>query len=175
MGDPTTIPSSSNPPEPPSDVARLWAAFTSFATDMKTQLTEIRKDLNESRDMANRRLNYREHPELSLHRDGRTPRQEVRPSPPPRPRSMPLPTNQPPYVAERRMPPPLRLNMDTHPLGITPILMSPGRSLQDIGPNLVSLGDHQLRSILTHIQGSDIILLTPTGIRDIGPTTRKNN
>ena len=74
MGDPTTIPSSSNPLEPPSDVARLGAAFTSFATDMRTQLTEIRKDLNESRDMANRRLNYLEHPELSLHRDERIPR-----------------------------------------------------------------------------------------------------
>ena len=74
MGDPTTIPSSSNPPEPPSDVARLEAALTSFATDMRAQLTEIRKDLNESGNMTNRRLNYLEHPELSPHRDRRTPR-----------------------------------------------------------------------------------------------------
>ena len=69
----------------------------------------------------------------------------------------------------------LHLNMDTHPLGITPTLMSPDRPLQDVGPNLVSLGDHQLRNVLTHLQGSDIILLTNTGIRDIDPTIRKNN
>ena len=174
MGDPTIIPSSSNPPDPPSYVARLEAAFTSFATDMRTQLTEIRKDLKESEDMANRRLNYLEHPELSLQRNRRTPPQEVRPSPPPRRRSTPLPTYEPPYGAEPRMPP-LRLKMDTHPLGITPILMSPGRSLQNIGPDLTSLGDHHLRSILIHLPRSDIILLTHIEIRDIGPTTRMNN
>ena len=140
MGDHTTIPSSSNPPEPPSDMARLEEAFRSFATDMKAQVAEIRQDLNESRSMANRRLNELEHPELNLQRDRRTPPQEVRPSPPPRQRPAPLPTYQPPYVAEFRTP--LHLSLDTHPLGIIPMLMSPGQFPRNTGPTLASLGDH---------------------------------
>ena len=54
MGDPTDIPSSSNPSNPPSDMTRLENAFKSFAKDMRAQDTEIKENLNETRSMANR-------------------------------------------------------------------------------------------------------------------------
>ena len=105
MGDPANIPSSSNPPEPPSSVSRLESAFVSFATEMRAQVAEIRKDLNDSINMTNRRLNGLEHPEPLLHRERRTPPHEDRPSPPPRHRSIPLPINQPIYVDDQGSPP----------------------------------------------------------------------
>ena len=67
MGDPTNIPSSSNPVNPPFDMARLESAFKSFADDMRAQVAEIKENLNETRVMSNRRLNELEHPKLSLH------------------------------------------------------------------------------------------------------------
>ena len=106
MGDPTDIPSSSNPSNPPSDMAKLENAFRSFADDIRTQIVEIKENVNETRSMANRRLNELEHPELSLQRNRRNPLHKIRPSPPPRHRSMPLPPYQPPYILEHRTPPP---------------------------------------------------------------------
>ena len=41
-----------------------------------------------------------------------------------------------------------------------PILVSPGRSLQNKGLDTVSLGNHYLRTILIHNLRSDIFLLT---------------
>ena len=66
MGDPTDIPNSSTPSNPPSDMARLENASRSFVDDMRTQITEIKENVNEIRSMANRRLNELEHLELSL-------------------------------------------------------------------------------------------------------------
>ena len=68
MGDPTNIPSSSNPSDPPSDMTRLEDAFKSFATDMRAQVAEIKKDLNDSRFMTNEQLDELEHPEQSFQR-----------------------------------------------------------------------------------------------------------
>ena len=68
MGDPTNIPSSSNPLDPPLDMTRLEDAFKSFANDMRVQVVEIKKDLNDSRSMTNQRLTELEYPEQSLQR-----------------------------------------------------------------------------------------------------------
>ena len=68
MGDSTNIPTSSNPPDPPLDMTRLEDAFKSFANDMRVQVAEIKKDLNDSRPMTNQRLTELEHPEQSLQR-----------------------------------------------------------------------------------------------------------
>ena len=108
MGNPTNIPSSSNPSDPPSDMTRLEDAFKSFATDMRAQVAEIKKDLNNLRSMTNQRLTELEHPDQSLQRTRGNPSQDARLLSPPRPRSMPLPTYQPPYVVGRRthVPPP---------------------------------------------------------------------
>ena len=107
MGDPIDIPSSSNPSNPPSDMATLENALTSFVSEMRVQVAKIKENLNKTRSMTNRRLNELEHPELSLQRNGRSPSQEIRPSQSPRHRSMPLPPYQPPYIPEHRIPPPL--------------------------------------------------------------------
>ena len=114
MGDPTSIPSSSNPVNPPSVVARLGSAFQSFAMDMKAQVVEIKENLNETSSMTNRRLNELEHPELSLHRDRRSSPHEGRPSLAQGHRSTPplvyLPLHQPAYWTpphfDNRYPPP---------------------------------------------------------------------
>ena len=66
LGDPTDMPSSSNPPNPPSDMARLENVFKNFAEDMIAQVKEIKKDLNKTRSMGNRCLNELEHPNLPL-------------------------------------------------------------------------------------------------------------
>ena len=60
----------------------------------------------------------------------------------------------------------LHLSMDTHPLGIIPILLSLGRSLQNTGLDTLSLGNH-LRSILIHAKGSDMSLHILIEIKDI--------
>ena len=73
MGDPTDIPSRSNPSNPPSDMARLESVFKSFVDDMRAQVTKIKANLNKTRSIANRRLNKLEHLELSLQRNGRNP------------------------------------------------------------------------------------------------------
>ena len=87
-------------------MARLENAFRSFANDIRTKIAEIKENVNETRSIANRKLNEFEHPELSLQRNRRNPSHEVRPSPPPRHMSMPLPPYQPPYILEHRTPPP---------------------------------------------------------------------
>ena len=54
MGDPTDNPSSSNPTNQPSDMARLESALTSFVSEMKTQAAEIKESLNETKTITNR-------------------------------------------------------------------------------------------------------------------------
>lgn len=100
------MPSSSNPSNPPSDLSRLEKAFASFAEDMRAQVNEIKKDLNETRALTNRRLNELEHPDLSLHGSRRNSSVEARPSPSPGYRSTPPPSYPPPVQPEYKTPPP---------------------------------------------------------------------
>ena len=66
LGDPTDMPSSSNQPNPPSDMARLENAFKNFSKDIRAQVNEIKNNLNETRALTNRHLNELEHPDISL-------------------------------------------------------------------------------------------------------------
>ena len=67
----------------------------------------------------------------------------------------------------------LHLNMDTHPLDIILILLSPGCSLQNIGLNPMSLGNH-LKSVLINAKGSETFVQTLTEIKDTDITTRRS-
>ena len=96
----------------------------------------------------------------------------VRPSTPPRHRSMPLPPYQPPYIPEHRTPPP-PLEYGYPPLGIIPILLSLVYSLQNTGLDPMSLGNH-LRSVLTKAKESETFLQTLIEIKDTDITTRRN-
>ena len=53
MGDPTDNPSSSNPTNQPSDMARLESTLTSYVSEMRTQVAEIKENLNETRSITN--------------------------------------------------------------------------------------------------------------------------
>ena len=105
MGDPASNPSSSNPVNPSSDIARLESALQSFAMDIKAQVAEIKENLNETRAMTNRRLNELEHPELSLRRDRRSTPHEGRPSTAQGLRATPPMVHSPPYQPEYGTPP----------------------------------------------------------------------
>ena len=67
----------------------------------------------------------------------------------------------------------LHLSMDTHPRGISPILLNLGGSLQNIGLDPMSLGNH-LRSILINVIGSNTSLHVPIKIKEIKITIRRN-
>ena len=67
----------------------------------------------------------------------------------------------------------LHQNMVTRPLGIILILLSRGCSLQNKGPNSMSLG-HLMRNVLIHVKGSDTFLQTLKEINDTASTILKN-
>ena len=67
----------------------------------------------------------------------------------------------------------LHLSMDTHALGIIPILLSLGHSLQNTCLDPMSLGNH-LRSVLINAIGTDTSLHIPIEIKDIEITIRRN-
>ena len=67
----------------------------------------------------------------------------------------------------------LHLIMDTHPLGIILILLSPGCSLLNTGLDPMSLGNH-LKSVRINAKGSETFLQTLIEIKDTDITTRRN-
>ena len=105
-GDPTANPSSSNPSSSPPGMDRLENAIKSLANEMRTQFAKVKEDINETRSMANRRLNELEHPELSLQRNRRTPSEENRPSPNHGHRTRTPLVHSPPVQPEYRTPMP---------------------------------------------------------------------
>ena len=163
MGDPTSIPSSSNPVNPPSDMARLESLFQSFATDMKAQVAEIKENLNETRSMTNRRLNELEHPQLSHLRDRRSSPHEGRPSPAQGHRSTPPLVYSPPYQPEQWTP---HYEHRYLPPGYRPYSPSQGLIFQHIGLTHMSLG-HTIRSFHIHMLGSDLYIQPLREIMDI--------
>ena len=67
----------------------------------------------------------------------------------------------------------LHMSMDTHPLGITPILLSPGRFPHNTGLDPMSLSNH-LRSVLINVKGSKTFLQTLIEIKDTAITILMN-